>query len=176
MANIISEGYDVIGRIDDNGFIFDNMGNMIAEIQETGLITQPADGEIYGMIHSDGTICDESFNDVIGRIQANGEVIIHSHRVCRVSSAFIEKITPDAWNADEIESYSGRQVSDDTYEDDASDYGGSGRFFSFGTIVKLVIGVILGIYLMIQFELGIVAIPVGVLLVFAFSFFVKLFG
>ncbi|MBR2879833.1 MAG: hypothetical protein IKC02_04080, partial [Oscillospiraceae bacterium] len=129
MGQVISEGLEYIGRIDDSGYIFDKSGHCFAKIAEDGYITKVGGGSIYGKIDEDGTIRDSSLS-VIGRIQADGYVYIHSTRVCRVSSAFIEKITPAAWNAGQPSSYSGRDSSSNSHNETSAGFNWP---LSFGT-------------------------------------------
>jgi len=165
MGHIINERLDYIGRIDDNGYIFDSMGNCFAQITDSGYITEVAGWNTYGKIEEDGTIKDASMN-VIGRIQADGYVYIHSTRVCKVSSAFIEKITPGAWNAGQPSTYGGRSNThtDDTYQ--ISDTHSFNFLFS-PFFLNLVIGIILGV-IAIENNWGgiemLVAAPICVLL------------
>ena len=93
MSYITNELSERIGRIDDNGYVFDNMGDCFAQITDSGYITAVAGWDTYGKIDEDGTIRDASM-DVIGRIQADGYIYIHSRRVGKVSSAFVEKLLP----------------------------------------------------------------------------------
>lgn len=170
MGNIISEGLEYIGRIDDDGYVYDQSGNRIAIINNSGYIGQIAGGSIYGKIDEDGTVRDSSMN-VVGRIQADGYVYIHSKRVCKVSSAFIEKITPDAWNAGNPSSYSGRNSAPSAKADPPSFDFLFSPFF-----IKLVIGIIIGIIAMANGLGGFGMLIAGPILVFMFSFFFKIFG
>ena len=179
MGNVLSEGLQYIGRIDDDGYVFDRSGNCVAKINYSGYIGKVGGGEIYGKIDEDGTIRNAS-GSVVGRIQADGYVYIHSNRVCKVSSSFIERITPKAWNAGQTSTYSGRANSSSAYE-----VGSSGGFnwpFGFGTTLKLIIGVILGIWCIIEAgsDLGFIgcllAIPFTIAFVFIVCFILKLFN
>lgn len=179
MGNVLSEGLQYIGRIDDDGYVFDRSGNRVAKINYSGYIGKVGGGEIYGKIDEDGTIRNAS-GSVVGRIQADGYVYIHSNRVCKVSSSFIERITPKAWNAGQTSTYSGRANSSSAYE-----VGSSSGFnwpFGFGTILKLIIGVILGIWCIIEAgsDLGFIgcllAIPFMIAFVFIVCFILKLFN
>lgn len=178
MGQVISESLEYIGRIDDNGYVFDKSGHCAAKIAEDGYITKVGGGSIYGKIDEDGTIRDSSLS-VIGRIQADGYLYIHSNRVCRVSSAFIEKITPAAWNAGEASSYSGRGTSSNSYSETSAGFNWP---LSFGTTLKILVGIALGIWCMIDMgdTLGFVgcllAIPVMVAFVFIVCFIIKLFN
>lgn len=172
MGNIISEGLENIGRIDESGYIYDKSGRRFAVINQSGYIGQIGGGKIYGKIDEDGTIRDSLMN-VVGRIQADGYVYIHSKRVANVSSVFIERITPDAWNAGDASTYSGRQ---NTAKDSCSNDLNSGTpdFFSSPFFIKLVIGIVLGIICMVN-GMGIESLIAAPFMVFMFSFFAKLF-
>ena len=174
MGNVLSEGLQYIGSIDDNGYVFDRSSNCVAKINDSGYIGKVGGGEIFGKIDDDGTIRNAS-GSVVGRIQADGYVYIHSNRVCKVSSRFIERITPKAWNAGQASTYSGRSNASKHSDYSASDSGAVDFFFS-PFFIKLVIGVILGIVAMVNgwggFEM-LIACPI---LVFMFSFFAKIFG
>ena len=171
MGNILSEGFQDIGRIDDNGYVFKSSGNCVAKINDSGYIGEIGGGEIYGKIDNDGTIRNAS-GAVVGRIQANGYVYIHSNRICKVSSSFIERITPKAWNAGQASTYSGR--SSTSKRSDYSDSGSSNFFFS-PFFIKLVIGIIIGIVAMVNGVGGFGMLIAGPALVFIFSFFAKIF-
>ena len=179
MGNVLSESLQYIGRIDDDGYVFDRSGNCVAKINDSGYIGKVGGGETYGKIDDDGTIRNTSGN-VVGRIQADGYVYIHSNRVCKVSSSFIERITPKAWNAGQTSTYSGRASSNDSYE-----VGSSSGFswpFGFGTTLKLIIGVILGVWSIISaggylgFVGCLLAIPFMIAVVFIFCFIISLFN
>lgn len=172
MGYIINERLDCIGKIDDNGYIFDNRGDCFAEITDSGYITAVAGWSTYGKIDEDGTIRDASMN-VIGRIQADGYVYIHSNRVCRVSSDFIERITPGAWNDGQPSTYDGRSKThmDDTDQDSDS---GSIDFLFSPFFLKLVFGIILGIVMMVKGYGGIEMLVTAPLCVFLFSLMVKI--
>lgn len=174
MGNIISEGLEHIGRIDNNGYVFDRSGNCIAKITDSGYISEVGGGNIFGKFDEDGTIRDASLN-VVGRVQADGYVYIHSERVCKVSSTFIEKITPGAWNAGNPSTYSGRN---DTSKHDSSDHSNSGHldFFLSPFFIKLVLGIILGIVAMVNGWGGIGMLIAGPIVVFLFSLLFKIFG
>lgn len=171
MGQIISERLAYIGRIDYDGYVFDTSDNLIAVIYKSGYISKPAGNSVLGKIERDGTIRDASMN-VIGRIQADGYVYIHSQRVCKVSSAFMERITPAAWNAGQPSTYSGR-TNTSTYNHTDTE---SSSFFSSTFFLKLVLGVIIGIVLMANGVGGLEMLIGGPILVFMFSFFAKLFG
>jgi len=170
MGNIISEGLEYIGRIDDNGYVYDSSGKRIAKIDDSGYIVKDTfNGGIYGKIDEDGTIRDASLS-VVGRIEADGYVYIHSKRVCKVSSSFVERITPKAWNGGEVSSYSGRKkVPTVDIEPPSLD------FLSSPFFIKLIIGIILGIVLMFN-GMGFEALIGGPFVVFLLCFFAKIFG
>lgn len=172
MSYITNELSERIGRIDDNGYIFDNMGDCFAQITDSGYITAVAGWDTYGKIDEDGTIRDASMG-VIGRIQADGYVYIHSRRVGKFSSAFIEKITPYAWNAGQTSSYNGRYtpVSDDS--DSSSD---TLDFLFSPFFLKLIAGVALGIYAMVEGNGGLEMIVAGPVCVFVLTFLFKIFA
>lgn len=174
MAQIISEGLEYIGRIDGDGYVFDISGNCSAKIDSSGYIQQIGGGKVYGKIDDDGTIRDSSMH-VVGRIQADGYVYIHSKRVCKVSSSFVEKITPKAWNAGEPSTYSGRSSSNSYRESTSSEPIDLGFLFS-PFFIKLIIGVVLGVVGMVNGWGGIEMLISGPIVVFLLSFFVKLFG
>lgn len=175
MGKIISEGLQYIGSINDDGYIFDSLGNCFAKINESGYIGQVAGGEIYGKIDEDGTIRDAS-GSVVGRIQADGYVYIHSKRVCTVSSSFVERITPLAWNAGQPSSYSGRVEETKNSDDyDVDGGGGAGRFFLSSFFIKLVIGLAIGIAAAVSGYGGFVSVIAGPILVFIVSFLFKIF-
>ena len=173
MGNIMSEGLEYIGRIDDNGYIYNSCGDRFAQIQDSGYITAVAGWDTYGKIDEDGTIRDASM-DVIGRIQADGYVYIHSKRVCKVSSEFIERITPKAWNAGQPSTYNGRQTAYDTSCDD-TDSGRDDSFLSSPFFIKLVIGLILGIIMVVDGG-GLEMLLACPLCVFIFSFMYRIFN
>lgn len=179
MGHVISEGLEYIGRIDDNGYVFDQSGHCAANITDNGYISEIGGGDIFGKIDEDGTIRDASMT-VIGRIQADGYVYIHSNRVCKVSSDFLERITPAAWNAGQPSTYSGRAGSDSSYVNTSS--GGFTWPFGFGTTVKLILGTILGMWMIIDIggDLGffgcLIAIPLCIAVVFIVCFVIKLFN
>lgn len=170
MGQIISEGLEYIGRIDNNGYVYDQSGNRMSKISDSGYIGEIGGGEIYGKIDEDGTIRDAS-GSVVGRIQADGYVYIHSKRVCKVSSEFIEKITPGAWNAGDVSSYSGRKTTSADVHFDPSD-----SFFFSPFFIKVVIGVILGIVMIVNGAGGIEMLVAGPICVFLFTFIFKIFN
>lgn len=174
MGEVISEGLQYIGRIDDDGYVFDKSGHCAAKINDSGYISEVGGGSIFGKIDEDGTIRDSHFS-VVGRIQADGYVYIHSERVCKVSSSFVEKITPGAWNAGQVSSYSGRSSSTNQSSSDAS---GSRSISPFWVkfIIKLVIGIILGIIMMVNGVGGIGMLIAGPIVVFLFSLIFKIFN
>ena len=146
MGNIISEGLEHIGDIDNSGYVSDKCGNCVAKINDNGYICELGKNNILGKIDEDGTIRDSSLN-AIGRVQADGYVNIHSKRVCRVSSTFVERITPKAWNAGEYSSFSGRKSST-AYQPSSyssEDTSGGTNFFFSAFFIKLIIGIIIGI-------------------------------
>ena len=166
-------------QIDDNGYIFDRANNCIAKIQESGYITKVAGGQCYGKIDPDGMIRN-SMGTVIGRVQADGYVMIGSNRVCRVSSSFIERITPKAWNAGDYSSFSGRNSAVPAEEHYSSDSSGTHWPFGLGTTLKLLVGVIIAVMFIIEegYKLGlgcVLAIPLCIALVFVVCFIFKLF-
>ena len=172
MASVISEGLECIGRIDDDGFVFNTSGKNLAKIADSGYICQLGSGKILGKIERDGNIRNSS-SDIVGRIQADGYVYIQGKRVCKVSSLFIEKITPGAWNAGEPSSYAGR-TNTKTYNEPT--YSGSGEA-DFGIVsffIKLVLGIALGIYLMIKGG-GIGCLLIAPAFVFLVPFLLKIF-
>lgn len=174
MGNIISEGLQYIGGIDDNGYVFDRSFNCVAKIDNSGYIGKVGGGEIYGKIDKDGTIRSAS-GYVVGRIQADGYVYIHSKRVCRVSSHFIERITPNAWNAGEPSTYSGRGSTSKHTDYSASD-SNSGNFFFSSFFIKLVIGIIMGIIAIANGWGGADMLLLCPFLVFMLSLFAKIFS
>ena len=174
MGNILCEGLEYIGDIHDDGYVFDRASNCVAKIDSFGYIGKVGGGEIYGKIDDDGTIRDAS-GSVVGRIQADGDVYIHSNRVCNVSSRFIEKITPKAWTAGETSTYSGRGKASD-YSDQGTSTSDSASFFFSPFFIKLAIGIALGIILMVSGMGGIGMLIAGPIVVFLFSFVAKLFG
>lgn len=139
MGQIISEGLENLGRIDDDGYMYNSSGDRIGHICEDGYIIRE-DGSRYGQITEDGTIIDSSLNG-IGRIQADGYVYLHSKRFCHVDSELINKIAPKAWNA-------GHPVNRDSNNSSTnSDDNDSGILDSLGlrNIIKIIAGIILGI-------------------------------
>ena len=174
MGNLISEGLEYIGGIDDNGYVFDRSCHCIAKINDSGYIGKVGGGDIWGKIDEDGTIRDASLN-VVGRVQADGYVYIHSKRVCKVSSTFIERITPDAWNAGQSSTYSGRSTT--TSRDNSTNpSSGISNFLFSSFFIKLVLGIILGIVLMVNGTGGPEMLIGGPLTIFLFSFIYKLFN
>ena len=174
MGNIISEGLEYIGRIDDNGYVYNKAWDRVAQITDKGYITEVGGGELYGKIDEDGTIRDASLA-VVGRIQADGYVYIHSKRICRVSSVFIERITPEAWNAGDPSSYSGRKKTKKNRDVDVTD-SLAFRFFNSSFFIKLVIGIILGVVAMVNGWGGAGMLIAGPVIVFGLCFFAKIFG
>lgn len=170
MGNIISEGLEYIGRIDDNGFVFNQSGDHVATINDSGYIIKAAGGSI-GKIDEDGIIRDSRF-DVVGRIQADGYVYIHSKRVCKVSSTFLERITPKAWNAGQDTTYSGRKNVQTDEDDDTSD-SASYDFLYSPLFYIFVIGIALGIVMMACGH-GLDSLGVGPLFVFLVYFINKI--
>lgn len=174
MGNVLSEGLQYIGRIDDDGYVFDRSGNCVAKINDSGYIGKVGGGEIFGKIDDDGTIRNVS-GSVVGRIQADGYVYIHTNRVCKVSSSFIERITPKAWNAGQSSTYSGRSNASNHSNYSTSDSNAVDFFFS-PFFIKLVIGIILGIVAMVNGWGGFGMLIAGPVVVFMLSFFAKIFG
>ena len=174
MGNIISEGLEYIGRIDDYGYIYDRGGNRFAQIQDSGYITAVAGWDTYGKIDEDGTLRDASM-DVIGRIQADGYVYIHSNRVCKVSSDFVERITPKAWNAGQASTYGGRQNTYASSYDDAENTRDYSFLFS-PFFLKLIAGFILGIVAMVNGVGGLEMLLAGPICVFLFSLIYHIFN
>lgn len=174
MGQVISEGLEYIGRIDDNGYVFDKSGHCAAKITDAGYISEVGGGGIFGKIDEDGTIRDASLG-VVGRIQADGYVYIHSKRVCQVSSAFIERITPGAWNAGQPSTYSGRSTST-KHGDSIDSSSGAMNFFFSPFFIKLIIGIILGIVAMVNGWGGIGMLIAGPMVVFLLSFIAKIFS
>lgn len=172
MGQVVSEGLEYIGRIDDAGYIFDQSGSCIAKIDDAGYISKVGGYGTYGKIDADGTIRDSSSN-VVGRIQADGYVYIHSKRVCKVSSAFVERITPKAWNVGQTSTYSGR-AKKSTYEERERSGSESLKFLPF--IIKLIIGIILGIAVMVTGGGGIGMLLAGPIVVFLLSLIYKAFN
>ena len=162
MGNITSEGLANIGRIDDNGYVFTTSNECIAKIDDNGYINKLYKYGYYGKIDEDGTIRNEAL-DVIGRIQADGYVYIHSKRVCHVSSEFMEKITPLAWNAGNVSSFSGRGY-DNTYDDCS---GGIPEPLM-SLISMIIVGLVIGVVAMICGIGGIEMLLVGPIVVILF--------
>lgn len=175
MAQVISEGLQYIGRIDEKGYVFDSSGECVAKIDESGYIMKLAGYGYYGKIDRDGTVRDASLT-VVGNIQADGYVYIHSKRICRVDSQYIRNITPDAWNYGHPDDYPNRV-------EQSYDTAGSGVEwhwpFGFGTTVKLIVGVALGIGAIVTnagalgFGGCLLAIPVCVATVFIVCLVIK---
>ena len=178
MGQVVSEGLEIIGGIDKDGYVFDQSGSCFAKINEAGYIGQVAGGKIYGRIDKDGTIRDSSMN-VVGNIQADGYVYIHSKRICRVDSDYIKRITPNAWNYGHAGLYPNRKET----HYDTQNYSKGRRWpFGFGTTLKLIAGTALGIYCIVMGagSLGflgcLIAIPVSIAIVFGACFVIKLFS
>ena len=170
MGQVFSE-LDYAGYINDYGQIFDARGNYFATITDSGYIVSSFDS--HGKIDEDGTIRDAS-GRAVGRIQADGYVFIHSRRVGRLESSFVERITPKAWNAGVLSSYSGRPQPS-AVDSHPSNESGAGSFWAWLAII-LVGGIILGIIAMVNGWGGIemlFACPVVVALFFLFA---KIFG
>lgn len=172
MGYITNELSKRIGRIDDDGYVFDNMDHSFAQITDDGYIISLTNWDTYGRIDEDGTIRDASM-DVIGRIQADGYIYIHSKRVGRVSSMFIEKITPRAWTAGETTSYEGRGNTHKEKSYDTSEYS---DFWTSPFFLKLIVGLILGVIMMKEGVWGWDGLLGGPFCVFMFSFLAKIFG
>lgn len=172
MSYITNELSEKIGRIDDNGYIYDNMDHCFAQITDSGHIIAVAGWDTYGKIDDDGTIRDSSM-DVIGRIEADGYVYIHSRRVGKVSSTFIERITPYAWNAGQASSYKGRNnVHKENNYDDSTTI----DFLFSPFFIKIIIGIILGIVMMVNGAGGFEMIISAPLFIFLMSFIIKIFN
>ncbi len=180
MGTIRTEGFEIIGNINAFGYIFDKADNCIAKISDSGYITQVGGGESYGKIDPDGTICDAS-GHVVGNIQADGYLYIHSKRVGKVDSEFIERITPDAIIYGDVSTYGGRkkthQEQQETQGSEFSDNSAeSGHSFPISLIIKLIIGLVMAVAVMINtgtINLGLLIIcPIVVLIA---SFILKLF-
>ena len=80
-----NETLDRIGRIDEDGTVYDTSGNSMAKIHDSGYIFKlSGDGSasIFGRIDKDGTIRNPG-GDVVGRIDANGYIYIQSRIVGR---------------------------------------------------------------------------------------------
>lgn len=174
MGQIINEGLSFIGRIDDNGYVFDKAGDCVAYITDSGYISEVGGGKTYGKIDADGTIRDASLS-VVGRIQADGYAYIHGERICKISSSFIESITPEAWNAGEPSSYSGRDNTStpETYNNSSSV---SFDFLFSPFFIKLIIGIIVGIVAMVMGLGGAEMLLAGPIVVFLFSLIFKIFN
>ena len=172
MGYIVNEKLNRIGEIDNRGYVYDTMGDRFAQITDSGYITAVAGWDTYGKIDEDGTIRDASMN-VIGRIQADGYIYIHSERVGTVSSDFIEKITPYAWNAGQSSTYAGRNSAPASKEYNTFD--SCGFLFS-PFFIKIIIGIILGIIMMVEGAGGPEMLVSGPICVFLFSFIYKIFN
>lgn len=180
MGNVISEDLQYIGRIDNDGYVFDSSGCCIAKIDSSGYIGRLGGSEIFGKIDKDGSIRDASMS-VVGRIQADGYVVIHSERICKVSSAFIKRITPKAWTPGDYSSFNGRRESG---IGEMSSRSSSGFEFSwpfrFGTTLKLIAGVVLGVWILIDmgsdltFLEWLAVIPMSIGVVFVLCFIMKI--
>ena len=80
-----NEPLDRIGRIDEDGTVYDASGKSMAKIHNSGFIYKLSDDGsaiILGRIDKDGTIRNPG-GDVIGRIDANGYISINSRIVGR---------------------------------------------------------------------------------------------
>ena len=174
MGQMFSELWDYVGSINEDGYIFDSSNHCTAKITETGYITSLSTFDSYGKIDEDGTIRD-SAGSVVGRIQADGYVYIHSKRVGRISSSFIEKITPKAWNAGQTSSYAGREPSSTSSTSSTSDSTHS-SFFTSKYFILLVVGIILGIVCMITGAGGIAMLFAGPIVVYLLYFIYKIFN
>lgn len=178
MGNITNEGLENIGRIDENGYIFNTAGDCIASINDSGYINKVGGFGNLGKVDEDGTIRD-SMSNVIGKIQADGYVVIHSKRVGHVNSDFIKKITPNAWIPGKVNTYTGGREAAPKKERPEINFSWP---FGVGTTIKLIIGVILGIVLIVMgassgsltFGVALLAIPVGIAVVFIFTFIIKM--
>lgn len=175
MGQIYNELWDCIGSINEDGYLFDSLNHSIARITEAGYIISLSSFDSFGKIDEDGTIRDCS-GTVVGRIQADGYVYIHSTRVGRISSSFIEKITPKAWNAGQTSTYGGR--SNISYEPTTSSYNySSPSFLTSKYFIMLVVGLVLGIVAMINgVGGGILLLVAGPIVVFLLYFIYKIFN
>lgn len=175
MGQIYNERWDCIGSINKDGYIFDSLNNCMARITELGYITSLTTFDTFGKIDEDGTIRDSS-GTVVGRIQADGYIYIHSNRVGKLSSSFIEKITPKAWNAGQSSTYGGRKVPSPEPSSSNSD-GSRSSFFGSKYFIMLVVGVVLGIWGMISgVGGGIFLLLAGPLVVYLLYFIYKIFN
>lgn len=172
MGYITNELFDRIGSITKDGYILDAMHHRIAWINDDGYIYNSSHNDICGKIDEDGTLRDSASN-VVGRIEADGYIYIFSNRVGKLSSSFIERITPLAWNAGQVSSYKGRNTSSKDKETSSSF---DGSFFLSGFFVKVVFGVVLGVVLWSKGIGGAENIIAGPILVFMFSLLRKIFG
>lgn len=178
MGNIISEGSEYIGHIDNNGYVYDKRGARIAVIYDNGSIVSEG-GERLGIIMPNGTICD-SMSNRIGQILENGYVYIHSKRVCQVSSSFIERLTPDAYNYGEPGT---RKTHQEAKAKAAASYAEPSEksLFSFGFYVKLAVGIAISIGVISDSwdSLGLLGSLLTLIicpsLVFVFCFIAKIF-
>lgn len=178
MGNVISEGFEYLGRIDDDGYMYNSSGESAGRIDESGYIYKPGYSGYYGKIDEDGTIRDSSL-DVVGRIQADGCVYIHSKYICKVDSDFVKKITPDAWNAGHIGQYPNRSNEPANVSNTETNFNWP---FSAGTTIKLVLAAVLWIAFIVTtigevpFVTYLIALPVLVILVFLVPFIISIFS
>ncbi len=180
MGRIVTEGFKDVGGITDDGYIYNQSGNYIAKITNSGYITKIGGGETYGKIDEDGTIRDAS-GQSIGNIQADGYVYIHSKRVGKVDSKFIEEITPNAIiygkpYGGRKDSVQNQKESQETAPTSYEENSGSGRSCLTSLLVKVIIGIAIAIAFMISnstFSFGMLI--VCPLVVIVASFIIKLF-
>lgn len=177
MGQVFSEGLEFIGRIDNSGYVFDKSDNCIAVIGEFGYITNPM-GKRLGKIDKDGTIRNSAF-EVIGDLQADGYVYIGSHRVCRIESDYLKKVSPDAKNYGHPTEYPNRPKPQPV-NDDSSEFHWP---ISFGATVKIFVGFVLWIWF--AFDVGFatlgfletfVTLPMMIMLVFFVCGMIKFFN
>ncbi|MBQ3227728.1 MAG: hypothetical protein IJB43_03985 [Clostridia bacterium] len=178
MGNVISEGLEYIGKIDDDGYVYNGSGIIFAKIDKDGYINKIGEYEYFGKIDEDGTIRDASL-DVVGNIQADGYVYIHSKRICKVDSEYIRTITPDAWNYGHAGEYPNRksETADASYSEKSFNWP-----FGVGTTIKLAIAAILWIAFIVTtigevpFISYLIALPVLVILVFLVPIIISIFS
>lgn len=171
MGTIVSEGLKYIGRIDENGYVFDVNGHCTSCITTSGYIISMDGTQRLGKIEKDGTILD-GMGEAVGHIEADGYVHLYGERICRIDSDYLKKITPDAWNYGRPGVHPNRDYSS----------AGSGGFkwpFSFGTTFKLVLGIALWIGTLCTGVgelgfLGVVAtLPICIVAIFVVSFIIS---
>lgn len=170
MGQMYNELLENVGSISEEGLIFDTSHHCIAKITDTGYISSLGTFNSYGKIDEDGTIRN-SAGSVIGRIQADGYVYIHSNRVGKISSSFVEKITPKAWNAGHPSTFAGRDTSPSPSRTDSTD----STFFTSKHFIFLIIGIALGIFGIAQ-GWGFFSLLAGPILVYLLYFIYKIFN